>query len=249
MKKTTLNRNLQCGFSLVEAAVVLVIVGLLIGGVLRGTELIAAGRVRNVIDQVRTVQVAYYAFQDRYSALPGDLTDPQAKLINANTSPAVNVPGDGWVPIDDSQQFFNNVSQAGFLSCTVCMTKQAVGSNPTAAFSPVNLFGQPLAFAFPASVPATNAVGAYYLSSLPNEGSKAMATTGGFIDSKALSEIDRKLDDGNPASGQFRFSGKIPAVNGNISEPALTDCVTADAAVTYIWRTTRPGQCQGVLLL
>ena len=39
------------GFTLVEIAIVLVIIGLLLGGILRGQELIQNARVRNIIDQ------------------------------------------------------------------------------------------------------------------------------------------------------------------------------------------------------
>ncbi len=244
-----MKRNFQRGFSLVEIAIVLVIIGLLIGGILRGQELIASARVRNVLDQVRAVQVAYYGFQDRYNALPGDLTVAQAAMINSNAAPGLISPGDGWVPVDDSQQFFNNIAQAGFLTCAQCMTKQTSASNPTANFSPTNLYGQPIAFVFPSSVPTTNAVGTYYLSNQINEGSKAMVTTGGAIDSKSLAEVDRKMDDGNPTFGQFRFSDTIPSVNGVISTPPLTNCVTPDAAASNVWNVNPPGQCQGVLLL
>jgi prepilin-type N-terminal cleavage/methylation domain-containing protein len=249
MRPTAPTHYPQKGFTLVESAIVLVLIGLLIGGILRGQELIASARVRNVIDQVRAVQVAYYGFQDRYSALAGDLTAAQAALINANAAPALLVAGDGWVPIGDSQQFFNNISQAGFLSCSQCMTKQTSSSNPTANFSPTNLFGQPLGFAFPSNVPTTNALGTYYLSTQANEGSKAMVTTGGAIDSKALAEIDRKIDDGNPTFGQFRFSDQIPTINGTLVSPPFANCVDSDAISAYVWKVDGPGQCQGVLLL
>jgi prepilin-type N-terminal cleavage/methylation domain-containing protein len=249
MKKTVVARFISRGFSLVEIAIVLVIIGLLIGGILRGQELITSARVRNVIDQVRAIQVAYHGFQDRYHALPGDLTVAQAATVNAYAAPGLVLPGDGWVPLDDSHQFFNNIAQAGFLACTQCMTKRVVTSNPTADFSPTNLYGQPIGFAFPSAVPNNNALGTYYLSSQVNEGSKAMVSTGGTIDSKILAEIDSKIDDGNPASGQFRFSDVIPTVNGVIQTPPLTNCVTADAVAVYVWNVNPPGQCQGVLLL
>ena len=58
----------QKGFTLVEIAIVLVIIGLLLGGILKGQELISNARVRNVADQVNAVKAAYFAFQDRYRA-------------------------------------------------------------------------------------------------------------------------------------------------------------------------------------
>jgi prepilin-type N-terminal cleavage/methylation domain-containing protein len=248
--KQLAKRQRQSGFSLVEIAIVLVVVGLFIGGVLRGQELIASARVRNVIDQVRAVQVAYYGFQDRYNALPGDLTTEQALTVNINAAPGLVSPGDGWVPIDDSQQFFNNVAHGGFIVCTPCRIKQTTASNPTADFSPTNLYGQPIGFAYPSVVPNTNVLGAYYWSTAANEGTKAMVTTGGSIDSKSLAEMDRKIDDGSPSSGQFRFGDVVPSTSGVLQNPPLDSCLTTDTTGAYtLWKVITGGQCQGVLLL
>ncbi len=247
-------RPAQGGFSLVEAAIVLLIVGLTIGGILRGQELIASSRARNITEQSRAIQVAYYAFQDRYNALPGDLTDKQALLISPKAAAALDVPGDGWVPINDSQQFFNNLAQGGFISCAPCMTPQTTGTGgyPTAASSPVNIFGQPIGFTFPSGVPTTNAPETYYLSTQANEGTKAMVSTGSGVDSKLLAEIDRKIDDGYPASAQFRYSDVVANLAGTILKAPNTpfnNCVVANAVTGFVWKVSPPGQCQGILLL
>ncbi len=63
----------QQGFTLIEIAIVLVIIGLLLGGILKGQELINSARVRNLASQLDGVKVAYLAFQDRYRVLPGDM--------------------------------------------------------------------------------------------------------------------------------------------------------------------------------
>ena len=60
------------GFTLVEVAIVIVIIGLLLGGILKGEELITGARVRNLISQADGIKAAYYGFRDRYRALPGD---------------------------------------------------------------------------------------------------------------------------------------------------------------------------------
>ncbi len=60
------------GFTLIEIAIVLVIIGLLLGGVLKGQELITGARVRNLISQQDGIKAAFFGFQDRYRALPGD---------------------------------------------------------------------------------------------------------------------------------------------------------------------------------
>ncbi|MGZ8270799.1 MAG: prepilin-type N-terminal cleavage/methylation domain-containing protein [Methylophilus sp.] len=62
----------QAGFTLIELAIVLVIIGLLLGGVLRGQELINSAKVKNMARDFQNVQVYVYGYQDKYKALPGD---------------------------------------------------------------------------------------------------------------------------------------------------------------------------------
>ncbi|MHB1353344.1 MAG: type II secretion system protein [Thiobacillus sp.] len=62
----------QSGFTLIEIAIVLVIIGLLLGGILKGQELITQGRIRNVANDFQSVTAAINLYQDRYRALPGD---------------------------------------------------------------------------------------------------------------------------------------------------------------------------------
>ena len=64
----------QHGFTLVEIAIVLVVVGLLLGGILKGQDLVNGARVRNLADMNAGVQAAYYGFIDRYRQVPGDMT-------------------------------------------------------------------------------------------------------------------------------------------------------------------------------
>lgn len=68
--------NNQKGFTLVEIAIVLVIIGLLLGGVLKGQQLIANARIKSLVSHANSLSAAIYAYQDRYKALPGD--DPRA---------------------------------------------------------------------------------------------------------------------------------------------------------------------------
>ena len=65
-------RHRQAGFTLVEIAIVLVIIGLLLGGVLKGQSLIDSARVKNIIQQSTSLTSAVNAYQDRFRALPGD---------------------------------------------------------------------------------------------------------------------------------------------------------------------------------
>lgn len=62
----------QAGFTLVEIAIVLVIIGLLLGGVLKGQELINSAKVKNMGNDFRNVQAMIYSYQDKFRKLPGD---------------------------------------------------------------------------------------------------------------------------------------------------------------------------------
>src|ERR1700712_2229391 len=68
----------QRGFTLVEIAIVLVIIGLLLGGVLKGQSLIDSAKVKNIIQQSNSLSAAVNAYQDKFHALPGD--DAQGTL-------------------------------------------------------------------------------------------------------------------------------------------------------------------------
>src|ERR1700755_1697696 len=65
-------RSQQSGFTLVEIAIVLVIIGLLLGGILKGQELINSAKVKNLANDFRVIPTYIYAYQDKFKALPGD---------------------------------------------------------------------------------------------------------------------------------------------------------------------------------
>ena len=62
----------QSGFTLVEIAIVLVIIGLLLGGILKGQEMINQAKIKNIINDFNGITAAMNSYQDRYRALPGD---------------------------------------------------------------------------------------------------------------------------------------------------------------------------------
>jgi len=62
----------QAGFTLVEIAIVLVIIGLLLGGILKGQEMITQARIKNVVNDFNGITAAYFSYMDRYKAVPGD---------------------------------------------------------------------------------------------------------------------------------------------------------------------------------
>ena len=90
------HKNKQSGFTLVEIAIVLVIIGLILGGVLKGQVLIDNAKYKNFVKQVESYRAAYFTFQDTYRGLPGDLSN-----ISALDASAEAGSGDGVVDGDD----------------------------------------------------------------------------------------------------------------------------------------------------
>lgn len=80
----------QKGFTLVELAIVLVIIGIILGAVLKGQELINNAKIKRAYNQYREVLAAVYTYYDKYGKYPGD--DPNAATRWASASP---VPSNG----------------------------------------------------------------------------------------------------------------------------------------------------------
>jgi len=190
------NRNSnEAGFTLVEIAIVLVIIGLLLGGILKGQEMITQAKIKNAINDFNGVTVAVTSYQDRYRFLPGD--DP-----NADTRWTVQAPakGDG------------NGIIAGKYNAAVA------GPGAPAATEESNLFWQHLriagfvpgqtAGAGSGSQPQNAAAGMVGVQSAANPG-VGLGFTGFTICSsnlpdKVASAIDTQMDDSNSATGQVR---------------------------------------------
>ena len=201
------------GFTLIEIAVVLVIIGLLLGGVLKGQELISSARVRNLISQQDGIKAAFFGFQDRYRALPGDYASANAN-INCNPT-CSNGNGNGRIesaatPVNASVTHeetlvWTHLTAAGFLNGSYTFT-DAVASDPS---TPKNPFSSYLDLEYDQT----------YGPAAPVPPFKHNLKTGAQVPVEIIAEVDRKIDDGLPYSGAFQFSVYAPTGN---TPPAAT---------------------------
>jgi prepilin-type N-terminal cleavage/methylation domain-containing protein len=186
----------QKGFTLIEIAIVLVIIGLLLGGVLKGQELITSARVRNLIVNQDGVKAAYFGFLDRYRALPGDYAQAQANIPGC----AGCQQGDGNGRIDGAAEpisAWEHLSKAGFITGSYVFA-----ATPSPSNTPVNPYGGLVQLIFDNVYQDTSPASRHNLK------------TGASIPSDILAEVDRKIDDGLANAGQFRFSTFGGAASG-----------------------------------
>ena len=109
----------QSGFTLIEIAIVLVIIGLLLGGVLKGQEMITNGKIKRAVNDFNGIGAAYYSYLDRYAAFPGD--DPGAAARWGGDAASGN--GDGiltgaWdgVAAGETSQFWLHLRLSGLVA-------------------------------------------------------------------------------------------------------------------------------------
>jgi prepilin-type N-terminal cleavage/methylation domain-containing protein len=224
----------QTGFTLIEIAIVLVIIGLLLGGVLKGQELITSARVRNLISQQDGVKAAYFGFLDRFRSLPGDYSLASTNI--ACTPACTNGNGNGQITtalvgggIDEHIAVWEHLSRAGFVNGSY--TYAAVPETPTSA--PANPYVRYIQLIY------DNAYGAGAGSVRHN------IKTGNEIPSDILAEIDRKIDDGNPVGGVFQFS----TYSGGAGGTAPTGGAAGTCYNGLIWSAPPVTNCGGASLL
>lgn len=73
------------GFTLIELAVVIVIIGFIVAGVAAGSALIEQSRIRGVISEYQEYKLSYDSFKARYSAIPGDFNRAESYWPNGAT--------------------------------------------------------------------------------------------------------------------------------------------------------------------
>ena len=121
----------QAGFTLIEIAIVLVIIGILIVGVLQGTEMIENSKTKSILQDMRGIAAAYNSYYDRYRALPGDET--AATMTARGWLGAAGGAGTGVITITPATAFTTGAPQGpGFWRALTA--SGFVSGNPAAGY-------------------------------------------------------------------------------------------------------------------
>ena len=191
------NMKKQKGFTLIEIAIVLVIIGLLVGGVLQGQELIENSRVKQAAKDMNGTAAAMFAYQDRYKRLPGDdggtlsaRGAAWATVVDGNLNGLIDASlADTFTGILESGGFWQQLRAAGFIAGNPADLNQLA--------LPVNAWG-----GFMGVTTAAMGVGL--------EGTKVCLSQ---VPGSSALALDNELDDGLGATGNLRATLGVSATN------------------------------------
>jgi prepilin-type N-terminal cleavage/methylation domain-containing protein len=193
----------ESGFTLVEIAIVMVIIGLLLGGVLKGQELIENAKVKNAANDISGVTAAYHAYIDRFHRLPGDdgptlgdLTGRGGVWANVtafgNNDGALNITAaNAFAAGGEEVAFWQHLRAAGFIAGNpadaglTALPRNAFNGNMAVALNTLAVTGMP----------------------------QNLSTCLGQVPGKAARQLDTQLDDGDPTTGSFRATQGVVGTN------------------------------------
>lgn len=258
-------RRYNHGFTLIELSIVMTIIGLIVGGILIGSELILSARIQRTVSQMEKLVTATYTFKAKYNWIPGDMTAPVAQengltgapcYVSGNSGAMIgNYPpllppmSDGCEPdwwylttgntrIDEgtreSSGFYTHLSLAGLIEGYYGQSLWSVSNEPS------KLWMEPAlkrGMIYP-----TDCDGRYCFllgaSFYPTVTTFAQPIFDLFSPYESFS-IDRKIDDGKPATGQVtaltsfsiilrNSSGEAPDPPIPLNPPPSTQCCQSE---------------------
>ncbi len=186
----------EAGFSLIELAVVLIIMGLLMGGVLKGKDLIESARLKRIISQLNEYRVATHTFLDKYDAFPGDFNKASLLIKTGLRDGNGNgiIEGGGLAQGSEALSFWSHLAGAGFIGSPGLESEKNIGD-----------FGK--------GAPESSIGGGFTIENNPHSlkglwfilGTKrGDHGDGGLLTPLQAMSIDKKMDNGHPTSGKIR---------------------------------------------
>jgi prepilin-type N-terminal cleavage/methylation domain-containing protein len=245
-------RGKEAGFSLIELAIVLVILGLLVGGIMTGQSLIRAAELRSVTADLQRYQASLFTFRDKYFALPGDMINATAFWGAAHPTPATcrttsstttatcdgNGDGsiftmDGWTTMSEMFHAWKHLSNAGLIegSYTGVSGSGGIRHAIPGQNAPKGRLNNGCFNFMPSNAYITGDVNVFdgnYANAITYGGASAnIECLAPMIAPSESWAIDVKLDDGKPAYGVVRNH-----------KTSVSTCITTNVASTSEYNLT-----------
>jgi len=195
----------QTGFTLVEIAVVLVIIGLLLGGVLKGQELINSAKAKAIANEFRNTATMIAAYQDRFRALPGDDKSASSHFSSANNGNGNGVIDGTWSSTEASTTG-STPAESTYIWQHLRLANLAPGSSSTPStgdWEPRNAEGGRIGVQ--SAVPFTGMRGRIFVCQ-------------GNVSGRIAQQVDTAMDDGKANDGAVQFGANLDAAETTLDE-------------------------------
>jgi prepilin-type N-terminal cleavage/methylation domain-containing protein len=225
----------KSAFTLIELSIVVIVIGLIIGGIIIGQELIKASEVRSIISQVNSLNAAVDSFRSKYNALPGDYSSTFTVTYlgaavgggdgNGLIWKTTGIP-DGTAYLfggsNELSLFFYHLSLAGLIDSSYSSNASGATSYTVGTHMPFlkNNKGGVLAYSY------TDYNTYWHLGVRSNTASTAVQTVNAFSPDYAY-QIDAKMDDGYANTGIVQARSGT----GDVEGAATTAAVGTSACV------------------
>ncbi|WP_019894144.1 type II secretion system protein [Hydrogenovibrio halophilus] len=168
------NPTCSNGFTLVEIAITLVIIGLLLSGTLKAQELIHSAQINRAIEDLKNFQVAYWSYRDRMGEIPGAMNSHSGRLYKVTSDEPTS---------SGEHRFFYEIHDQGFIKQKRLVPDSAIGDVYQVAYG------------------STANVDTHNNATIEN---KNQVCASGLKDPDMARQLDNKLDDGAYDDGNVR---------------------------------------------
>ncbi len=250
-------KNHANGFTLVELAIVMVIMGLMVAGVIAGKDLIKTSEMRALIRQYEEFQTGTTAFIEKYNAIPGDVNGVKFALKGGCDNNSNGGNSNGVIEDKNKGSNYHNGEISCFWSNLTTEGKEFIqgsyegiaessgGANDIVGLNMPKMRNSNFGWGVFSSKGKN-----YYITGVKgNQGDNSYLTENVFIPVDAYN-IDIKIDDGVPSSGtiQARGSSKTSADGPNIqatsqSGASKTSCINTAATPNEYQFSADSPQC------